>query len=80
MRERAMVKWQMSSCMRTLSHWEAAALAKQIRPKVAIPCHYDMFPDNSADPSQFAAALAVQAPDVSYRELTHGVRFDYSRR
>ena len=42
-----------------LSHWEAAVLAARIKPKAAIPCHYDMFADNSADPKQFAAALRV---------------------
>ena len=30
-----------------LSHWQAADLVGKLKPKVAIPCHYDMFPDNS---------------------------------
>jgi L-ascorbate 6-phosphate lactonase len=55
-----------------LSHWEAARLAKGVKPKVAIPCHYDMFPDNSSDPKQFAAALQIQCPDVRYHEMKHG--------
>ncbi|MGC8792494.1 MAG: MBL fold metallo-hydrolase [Bryobacteraceae bacterium] len=55
-----------------LSHWEAAGLAARIRPKVAIPCHYDLFPDNSADPRQFRAALMVRASGVRYQELEHG--------
>ena len=42
-----------------LSHWEAAELAALLKPKVAIPCHYDMFPDNAADPQQFRAVLAL---------------------
>ncbi len=61
-----------------LSHWEAAQLVGKIRPKVAIPCHYDMFPDNAADPRQFAAALKLSAPDVAYRQLEHGTPFVFS--
>jgi L-ascorbate 6-phosphate lactonase len=54
-----------------LSHWEAAELAKWINPKVAIPCHYDMFRDNAMDPLQFRASLKMQAPKVEYHQLTH---------
>ena len=54
-----------------LCHWEAAGLAARIRPKVAIPCHYDMFPDNAADPRQFRAALIIRAPGVRYQQLEH---------
>ena len=46
-----------------LSHFEAAELAGKIKPKAAIPCHYDMFPDNAADPRQFAASLKLCAPE-----------------
>lgn len=55
-----------------LSHWEAAELVGEIQPKVAIPCHYDMFPDNSIDPRQFRSAMSLKAPDVFYQELRHG--------
>jgi L-ascorbate 6-phosphate lactonase len=55
-----------------LSHWEAAQVVADIKPKVAVPCHYDMFPDNSLDPQQFRAALHLRAPDVRYQELEHG--------
>ena len=55
-----------------LSHDEAAQLAAQIKPKAAIPCHYDMFPDNGADPGQFRAALKLRAPDVKYLQPEHG--------
>ncbi len=62
-----------------LSHWEAARLAKVVNPRVAIPCHYDMFPDNSADPRQFRAALALTGAASAYKELTHGEPFVFSR-
>jgi L-ascorbate 6-phosphate lactonase len=55
-----------------LSHWEAAEVCGRIKPKVAIPSHYDMFPDNSIDPKQFRATLGLRAPDVAYKELVHG--------
>lgn len=58
-----------------LSHWEAAEVCGKIKPKLAIPCHYDMFPDNSMDPKQFRATLNLRAPDVAYQELVHGAPF-----
>lgn len=58
-----------------LSHWEAAELVSRIQPKIAIPCHYDMFPDNSINPLQFRAALRLKAPGVVYAQLQHGRLF-----
>ncbi len=62
-----------------LSHWEAADVAAKIKPKMAIPCHYDMFRDNSVDPHQFRVALKQLSPDTAYQELQHGVPFIFSR-
>jgi L-ascorbate 6-phosphate lactonase len=56
-----------------LSTWEAAELAARVKPRIAVPCHYDLFPDNAVDPKQFRACLKVRAPEVSYHELTPGV-------
>jgi L-ascorbate 6-phosphate lactonase len=61
-----------------LSHWEAAQMVSHIQPKIAIPCHYDMFPDNSADPQQFRSALRLRAPDVTYHEMKHGEPWIFS--
>jgi len=58
-----------------LSHWEAADLVGKIKPQVAIPCHYDMFPDNCVDPKQFRAAMQLRAPGVVYQELRHAEPF-----
>jgi L-ascorbate 6-phosphate lactonase len=55
-----------------LSHYEAARVAAMVKPKVAIPCHYDMFADNAADPAQFRASLAMRAPEIRYQQLEHG--------
>lgn len=61
-----------------LSHFEAAQVVAKIKPKAAIPCHYDMFPDNSADPRQFQASLKLFAPETGYREMKHGEPFVFS--
>jgi len=61
-----------------LSHYEAAQLVGKIRPKAAIPCHYDMFPDNAEDPNQFRTSLKLRAPGVAYQELEHGKVFVFA--
>lgn len=61
-----------------MSHFEAADIAGKIKPKAAIPCHYDMFPDNSVDPKQFRASLNLRAQGVAYQELRHGKPFLFS--
>jgi len=65
----------MITCMNggfnNLSHWEAADVAAMIKPKVAIPCHYDMVPENAADPQQFRACLHYKAPQVQYQQLEY---------
>jgi L-ascorbate 6-phosphate lactonase len=55
-----------------LSFWEAAQLASAVKPRVATPCHYDMFPNNQCDPYMFEAALKTQCPDVRYNRMAHG--------
>lgn len=61
-----------------LSHWEAAELVGKIGPKVAIPCHWDMFPDNSIDPKQLRSAMTLKAPEVAYQELRHAEAWIFS--
>jgi L-ascorbate 6-phosphate lactonase len=61
-----------------LSHFEAAELVGKIKPRAAIPCHYDMFPDNAVDPKQFRTSLQLRAQGVRYQELEHGQRFLFS--
>lgn len=59
---------------KNLSHDQAAMLAGRIKPKLAVPCHYDMFADNAADPRQFRSALKLRAPEVAYCAPRHGER------
>lgn len=42
-----------------LSAMEAAQLGRSIGARVVIPCHYDMFTFNTADPAEFVAACAA---------------------
>lgn len=57
-----------------LSHWEAAELTRRVNPRLAIPCHWDMFADNSCDPRMFAASLTVKGIGEKYQAAVHGVR------
>jgi len=55
---------------------DAAHLAKDIGAKVVIPCHYDMFEFNTADPyEQFAPEC--EKIGQAYRVLKLGERFTY---
>ena len=52
---------------------EAARLAKEIHARVAIPCHYDMFTFNTADPAEFVAV--AERTGQAYTVLRGGERF-----
>ena len=55
-----------------LSHWEAAELVRRVAPVQAIPCHWDMFADNSCSPHMFEASLTVKEMRGVYRLPIHG--------
>ncbi|HOV38441.1 MAG TPA: MBL fold metallo-hydrolase [Spirochaetales bacterium] len=54
-----------------LSHWEAAEIVSEIKPKVAVPAHFDMMPHNVQPPHMFRQSLFKLAPEVVYRELRY---------
>src|SRR6476659_4210429 len=57
-----------------LSAKEAARLGKEVQAEIIIPCHYDMFTFNTADPKEFKEeAEEIRQP---YRILKIGGRFD----
>ena len=64
---------------KNLSHWQAAEFVKVVDPDIAIPCHYDMFPDNTCPPHMFRASLAVLGIEEKYKLLAHATRFVYTR-
>jgi L-ascorbate metabolism protein UlaG (beta-lactamase superfamily) len=59
-----------------LSGLEAAELAHDINARIVIPCHYDMFEFNTADPVEFSQAC--EASGVNYRILQQGERWSSS--
>jgi L-ascorbate metabolism protein UlaG (beta-lactamase superfamily) len=52
---------------------QAARLAQDIGAKIVIPCHYDMFEFNTADPAEFVQSC--QELDQGYRVLRNGEKF-----
>jgi L-ascorbate 6-phosphate lactonase len=64
---------------RNMGPAEAARLAKHLNVKIAIPCHYDLFPDNSLPPQLFRTNLKYEGLGDSYRQLEHGVPATFSR-
>jgi len=58
---------------RNMSPAEAARLARELDVKVAIPCHYDLFPDNSLPPELFRTNLKIEGIGERYLRLEHGV-------
>jgi len=62
---------------RNMGPAEAARLIKQIDPKVAIPCHHDLFRDNVQPPQMFRANLRLLGIDRTYRLLEHGRAYTF---
>ncbi|RAU21607.1 MBL fold metallo-hydrolase [Paramagnetospirillum kuznetsovii] len=63
-----------------LSHWQAAELVRRVDPAQAIPCHWDMFADNSCSPHMFEASLTVKGMREKYREPVHGQKMVIEKR
>jgi L-ascorbate metabolism protein UlaG (beta-lactamase superfamily) len=57
-----------------LSGPEAARLAKSIHARIVIPCHYDMFVFNTANPAEFI--LVAESIGQPYRVLRCGERWE----
>jgi L-ascorbate 6-phosphate lactonase len=58
---------------------QAARLAKQLNPKVVIPCHHDLFRDNLQYPQLLRSNLKMFGLGDAYKSLEHGVAFVYGR-
>jgi L-ascorbate 6-phosphate lactonase len=56
---------------------QAARLAKDLDAKVVIPCHHDLFPDNSLSPRLLRTNLVALGIGERYRELKHGKAYVY---
>jgi L-ascorbate 6-phosphate lactonase len=64
-----------NGAFRNMGPAEAARLAKQLDVRMAIPCHYDLFPDNSLPPQLLRTNLKIEGIGERYREMEHGVPF-----
>ena len=62
---------------------EAAQVIAELRPRLAVPMHYGMFAENTADPEEFSRACAARGqptvilecgPTVDTRTLLSSVR------
>jgi len=62
---------------RNMSPADAACLAQKVGAKVVIPCHYDLFPDNSLPPQMLHSNLKMLGIGERYRALEHGRPFTY---
>ena len=62
---------------RNMGPIEAARLARELDVRIVIPCHYDMFPDNSLPPQLLRTNLVVEGIGSRYRQLEHGRPFTF---
>ena len=63
---------------RNLSPAEAALLAKRLDVRMVIPCHYDLFADNSIPPRMLRTNLVMHGMADRYQELSYAIPFDFS--
>ena len=63
---------------RNLSPAEAAWLAKRLDVGMVIPCHYDLFADNSIPPRMLRTNLVMHGMADRYQELSYAIPFDFS--
>ncbi len=64
---------------RNMGPAEAARLAKELDVQVAIPCHYDMFPDNQLPPELFRTNLKIEGIGERFQLLQHGRPFTFPK-
>lgn len=62
-----------------LSAMQAAGIVKTIRPRVAIPCHYDMMVNNIASPEMLRVALDVLGVDTQFLLMNYYEPWVYRR-
>jgi L-ascorbate metabolism protein UlaG (beta-lactamase superfamily) len=55
-----------------MTYQEAVDLVGTLKPRLAVPGHYDMFNGNLANPADFTRFMDVKYPDVAYWVGEHG--------
>jgi L-ascorbate 6-phosphate lactonase len=68
-----------NGAFRNLGPNEAAKLTAKIAPKIVIPCHYDLMPDNSVNPRLFRTCLVSLGIGEKFRELPRGKACTFDR-
>ena len=64
-------------CIGNMTFQEAADLAGETGPGLAVPAHFEMFAHNLGDPVRFGEYLEAKYPAVGLRIPTHGMRTDF---
>jgi L-ascorbate 6-phosphate lactonase len=59
-----------------MTYQEAVDLAGHLRPRLVVPCHWDMFASNSEDPQKFVDYLDAKFPGVKPWVGEHGAAVD----
>ncbi len=62
-----------------LTPTHAAEIVKAVRPRVAIPCHYDMMVNNVGSPEMFRIALEQAGSDAAFHEMRYYEPWIYQR-
>jgi L-ascorbate metabolism protein UlaG (beta-lactamase superfamily) len=59
-------------CWGNMTFQEAVDLAGELKPRLAVPGHYDMFANNSQNPAAFADYMRLKFPDQAFWIGEHG--------
>ncbi|HZS54873.1 MAG TPA: hypothetical protein VFA65_10750, partial [Bryobacteraceae bacterium] len=62
-----------------LNHMQAAQIVAAVRPKIAIPCHYDMMINNIAEPHMLEVSLRVLGDNTRVQILPYYSPWVYTR-
>jgi L-ascorbate 6-phosphate lactonase len=62
-----------------LTPMEAASIVKEVRPRVVIPCHYDMMVNNVGSPEMLQVALDLLGSDASFHRMRYYEPWVYRR-
>ncbi len=60
------------NCIGNMTFQEAADLVGELRPGLAIPGHWDLFPGNTANPADFTAYLSAKYPQQRWKVPGYG--------
>ena len=66
-----------SGCIGNMTFQEAVCLTCAVKPALTVPGHYDMFPNNTANPIDFTDYLEAKDPSLEYWLGSRGTRVKY---